>query len=202
MPSNNPYNPLDKRNLGKSIANALTAQQAIQLGNLSRFEGAGVYMLYYTGSYAPYAKLSALNMNDELKVPIYVGKAVPEGSRIGANLDGSVSGTQLFSRLKKHASSIDDATNLDLDDFYCRYLIVDDIWIPLGEQLAIASFSPIWNQLIGGFGNNDPGSRRYNQIRSKWDVLHPGRPWALRCAERAETQQQIEAEVIAHLAMM
>ena len=32
------------------------------------------------------------------------------------------------------------AENLDVDDFECRYLIVDDIWIPLGETLLIGRF--------------------------------------------------------------
>ncbi len=31
------------------------------------------------------------------------------------------------------------------------------------------------NKIIDGFGNHDPGKGRYNQLRSRWDKLHPGR---------------------------
>ena len=42
-------------------------------------------------------------------------------------------GTALFKRLTDHAKSLDAATNLKLEDFRCRFLSVDDIWIPLTE---------------------------------------------------------------------
>lgn len=82
--------------------------------------------------------------------------------------------------MRDHAASINDVTNLDLADFVCRYLIVDDIWIPLGESLLIEMFRPLWNTTLTGFGNHDPGAGRYNQQRSFWDTLHPGRLWAER----------------------
>jgi hypothetical protein len=47
-------------------------------------------------------------------------------------------GNVLFRRLKEHAESIRSAQNLDIKDFYCRFLVVDDIWIPLGESLVIS----------------------------------------------------------------
>lgn len=33
------------------------------------------------------------------------------------------------------------ATNLNIQDFYCRFLSVDDIWIPLTESLMIERFN-------------------------------------------------------------
>jgi hypothetical protein len=83
----------------------------------------------------------------------------------------------LFNRLKAHAKSISQAQNLNLADFVCRHLVTDDIWIPLAEALLIEKFKPVWNRLIDGFGIYDPGKRR-PQERSKWDTLHPGRPFA------------------------
>jgi len=80
-----------------------------------------------------------------------------------------------------------------------RFLVVDDIWIPLGESLLIAKFTPIWNTLIDGFGNHDPGRGRYEGMRPRWDVLHPGRAWAEKCQPRKETAEQITREVRAHL---
>ncbi len=94
------------------------------------------------------------------------------------------SSTALSARLRQHAASIDQADNLNIEDFDCRFLVVEDIWIPLGENLLIAKFAPIWSKLIDGFGNQDPGSGRYNQVQSRWDVLHPGRPWAQRLRDR------------------
>ena len=84
----------------------------------------------------------------------------------------------LYKRLAEHAASIEQATNIELADFRCRFLVVEDIWIPLAESLLIQMFSPLWNRKIDGFGNHDPGKGRYNQQRSPWDVLHPGRAWA------------------------
>jgi hypothetical protein len=32
--------------------------------------------------------------------------------------------------------------------------------------------------LIERFGNHDPGGGRQKQVKSPWDTLHAGRPWA------------------------
>ena len=55
---------------------------------------------------------------------------------------------------------------------------MEPVWIQLGETLVINMFSPLWNVIIDGFGNHDPGSGRYAQKKSAWDVLHGGRHWA------------------------
>jgi hypothetical protein len=70
-------------------------------------------------------------------------------------------------------------------------LVVDDIWIPLGESLLIEMFAPIWNTTLAGFGNHDPGRGRYNQQRSLWDTLHPGRNWANNLQPNAKAEAQI-----------
>ena len=106
---------------------------------------------------------------------------------------GENPGTAMYNRLQEHAESIDAVDNLDLADFHCRYLVVDDIWIPLAESLMIESFSPVWNKVIDGFGNHDPGGGRRKQARSPWDVLHPGRVWA----EKQAMGRKGEAELIA-----
>ena len=179
-----PFNPLDKHNLGQSVAEALLRQPVNPLPP-SPFEGAGVYAIYYTGSFSPYKAISVRNKGERFELPIYVGKAVPQGARKGGFGLDVPAGNVLFKRLQEHAKSVEEAENLKNSDFWYRYLITDDIWIPLGESLLIERFKPIWNQLIDGFGNHDPGSGRYNQQRSPWDVLHPGRKWALKCKENA-----------------
>ncbi len=88
-----------------------------------------------------------------------------------------------------------DATNLKIEDFHCRYLVLDDIWIPLGESLIISRFQPLWNLCLEGFGNHDPGAGRYGGKRPRWDEIHPGREWATRCKPRDESRDDIVNDV-------
>lgn len=50
-----PYNPLDKTNLGASVADALLGRKPRKLLGLKRFDGAGIYALslFYQGRFAP-----------------------------------------------------------------------------------------------------------------------------------------------------
>jgi len=193
-----PYNPLDKGNLGRSVAEALLGRKPHPLGKLEPFQGAGIYAIYYSGNFPAYEKVASRNQGGGFEAPIYVGKAIPAGGRKGGV--GLAANTRaLFNRLSEHAESV-RATQLDIADFACRYLVVDDIWIPLGESLLIAKFSPIWNTFIDGFGNHDPGNGRYQGMRPRWDVLHPGRAWAEKCKPRQESAEQIARDVENHLA--
>lgn len=144
------------------------------------FIGSGVYGLYYIGDYELYEKLSELNQEACVQ-PIYVGKAVPPGWRTARTRRSET--PDLYRRLKEHARSIQQATNLHIDDFRCRFMILrgieGDLLVPVEAEL-IRRYRPLWNTVIDGFGNHDPGAGRYNQARSEWDVLHPGRPWAER----------------------
>ncbi len=192
-----PFNPLDKKNLGASVAEAMLASKVHPLGDPPSFKGAGIYAIYYEGSFVPYGEIAKQNKNAKT-APIYIGKAVPAGARKGGDI-GATSGKPLFNRLSEHAESIRATDNLNIEDFTCRFLVVDDIWIPLGESLLIARYSPLWNSLIDGFGNHDPGSGRYNGMRPRWDVLHPGRAWAAKCKERPETTADITRDVESYL---
>jgi hypothetical protein len=172
-----PYNPLDKRNLAESVAAALLKKSIGPLPPAETFDGAGIYVIYYAGTYRPYRAMAVKNKGENPTSPIYIGKAVPPGSRKGGFALGSAPGAALHKRLREHAQSIDEADNLRLSDFQCRFLISEDIWIPLGESLLIEQFKPVWNVLIEGFGIHTPGKRR-PQRKSKWDTLHPGRKLA------------------------
>lgn len=193
-----PYNPLDKMNLGGSVADAMLESAVHPLGGLDSFNGAGIYAIYYTGDFEAYKPLAAKNKNGNFEAPIYVGKAVPPGARKGNFGLDSEPGPALYKRLQEHAESVNAVENLKIEDFFCRFLVVDDIWIPLGESLLIAKFAPIWNKLIDGFGNHDPGKGRYEGARPKWDTLHLGRGWAAKCAARVETTAQIAEEIKAY----
>jgi len=130
------------------------------------------------------------------RVPIYVGKADVPGGRKG-DVAPNYAGTALWTRLRQHASSIRSADNLNLADFNVRYLVVDDIWIPLGESLMIGNFRPLWNVVIDGFGIHDPGDGRHGSLRSEWDELHPGRSWYGKMAPRPDPDA-ILSKIVQH----
>lgn len=195
-----PFNPLDTRNLGAAVAEAMLTRPVSPLGELPEFKGAGIYAIYYTGDFPAYGELARRNRDGRFHAPIYVGKAVPAGARKGVG--GPTTGKPLFNRLREHAESIQAVDNLSISDFQCRFLVVEDIWIPLGESLLIARYSPVWNALVDGFGNHDPGKGRYGGMRPRWDVLHPGRAWAGKCKERKESPAEIGREIENFLANM
>jgi hypothetical protein len=191
-----PYNPLAKENLGESVANALLRTEVAQLNDVADVVGAGIYAIYYIGPFSLYGPIVTRNAGQRFLQPIYVGKAVPEGARKGGLGFDAGSGTSLRARLRDHATSIRQ-TDLQLSDFYYRALTVDDIWIPLGENVLIERFQPLWNRVIDGFGNKTPGKRRATQQRSSWDALHPGRKFVqeLSLAPHPLSVEQIAAKV-------
>lgn len=157
--------------------------------------GAGVYVIYYVGALEWYAPIATRNRDARFSQPIYVGKAIPKGGRKGGIGADASKGVALRDRLGQHRESIVQAKNLDIADFHYRSLVVDDIWIPLGENMLIEQFKPVWNLVIDGFGNKDPGNRRKTQYRSPWDVIHPGREFAEKLAENPRGQDEIVAEL-------
>lgn len=189
-PRTQAYNPLDKINLAKSIEIELLTSAAEPLSAVGETAGAGVYVIYYTGAFPAYAPVAEANRGGEFTNPIYIGKAIPKGGRKGGiSAEAAVVGRALGDRLKQHASSVAEAENLDIADFHVRHLVVDDIWIPLGENMLIETFKPVWNRAIDGFGNKDPGRRRATQFRSPWDVLHPGRAFTVKLAQSPVTPE-------------
>jgi hypothetical protein len=186
------YNPLDKVHLGESIIRALLDTVPEPLGDIQPFRGVGIYAIYYTGDFSAYQKLAERNMKGKFEMPIYVGKAVPKGARKGID---TVIGKELYNRLKDHADSIKQSANLQLKDFYCRHLNIDDVWIPLGETLLIERFHPLWNLLVDGFGNHDPGAGRREGKLPIWDMLHPGRGWASKQQPRIDDVNAIKTRI-------
>lgn len=195
IPNLNPFNPLDKRNLAESVACAML-QRPISKLPPNPFIGAGIYAIYYTGNFPMYEKIAIKNRNGSFAQPIYVGKAVPAGARKGGFGLGDDPGQALYKRLCDHAKSIAEASNLDGSDFFCRFLAVDDIWIPLAESLLIERFEPLWNRVMDGFGNHDPGKGRYEQKMSQWDSIHPGRSWAAKLKSLGLPESELRKSVI------
>lgn len=190
-----PYNPLDKLNIAKSIETELLGRPPVPLSAASDIKGAGVYVIYYTGAFPAYTPIARENQHGAFKRPIYIGKAIPKGGRKGGLVADASKGKALADRLGQHADSIAQSANLDLAEFFVRHLVVDDVWIPLGENMLIETFKPVWNRAIDGYGNKDPGRRRATQYKSPWDVLHPGRNFAVKLADSALTPEFLIARV-------
>jgi len=195
--TNHPYNPLQKRNLAESIVRAILEKEPRRLSDTNELNGAGVYIIYYTGDLPLYEHVSSQNKHKKFEQPIYIGKAIPKGGRKGgfADDDSAAKGKALKDRLGQHFTSVNESVDLDASDFYYRCLIVDEIFIPLGENMLIERFRPVWNVVIDGFGNKDPGRRRKDQYRSPWDVLHPGRSFADKLGDHPNTAEEFIVSV-------
>lgn len=166
------------------------------------FLGTGVYALYYIGRnplYKRYAELNRLSYD----YPIYVGKAVPKGWRQSRSSDNKLNQSrELISRLREHGRSISIAANLLLEDFMCRFVIFEDEgsdMISTIEAALIKLNRPLWNTSVDGFGNHDPGSGRYEQAKSGWDVIHEGRQWANKCNGKHAEKSTVISKINKHL---
>lgn len=204
--------PFDRReHVYKSDAFAELVKDAIRFFNGTpahalpppeSFLGTGVYALYYTGKnplYRRYAELNRLSYG----YPIYVGKAVPRGWRQARVADNSLNQShELYSRLREHARSITIGSELSLEDFMCRFVIFEDAssdMIGTIEATLIKLNRPLWNIAVDGFGNHDPGSGRYEQAKSEWDVIHTGRAWANKCGGVHKEKNVILSKIEKHL---
>ncbi|MBR1766686.1 MAG: Eco29kI family restriction endonuclease, partial [Bacteroidales bacterium] len=128
----------------------------------------------------------------------FIGKAVHSGWRMART---KTTANELYSRLSDHYGSIEQVGNLDVRDFSCRFMIFEHTtvdMIGMVEAALIRQFNPIWNSSIDGFGNHDPGSGRYGQAKSDWDVLHPGRKWAERLTGKPSTLADVERKAISY----
>lgn len=175
------FNPLSElgisvRELNQTIVDEFETRSPDELPEpYNPFDGCGVYGLYYFGDYERYEPISNDEANYDL--PIYIGKAVPSGTRTGgAHLESST-GRGIYKRLLEHRRTIEDVDNLDIDKFRVKYLVTSSIWIRYAEQTLISYYKPWWNRFIDGFGLHDVGAGRAAGERSVWDSLHPGRSW-------------------------
>jgi hypothetical protein len=197
----NPYNPLDLEALGSSLFRELERRPAEPLAAIGRFNGSGIYALYYVGEEFPYAEMGEFNRMNGPRLPIYIGRAKDPGARQGASPFDAVTDPLLFARMQEHKRSIASVEKsktahipLRLADFMARALVCMPLWVPLAEAMAIRSDRPIWNEVLSGFGIHAPGSGRELQKRSQWDQLHGGRGFASKLKEHEQS-----AEVLSEL---
>ena len=85
-------------------------QAPVRLDAIADVGGPGIYSLFYSGNIPFYRPISGSER------PIYVGKAVPPGSRKGDRVDESSPALQR--RIREHSKSIDEVDNLEA----CRRL--------------------------------------------------------------------------------
>lgn len=174
---------------------ALLAQDRVNLANVGRFYGSGVYALYYKGNLPIYSTLAHTDH------PIYVGKADPVMQTARTPVE---QGEKLTGRLADHRKSITKGEGLAPSDFECRYLVVSSGWQEAAETHLIHLYRPIWNSETGicyGIGKHGDSADKRSNDRSPWDTLHPGRKWA--ASDKlvdSKTVDEIEDEIASHFA--
>src|SRR5471032_1999448 len=187
--------PSDPNTSGRVVALTLVAQTKHPLAKIPEFYGAGVYAIYYRGDFAPYSALKGIDH------PIYVGKADPANP---SAKDAVSQGTKLSARLNEHARSIRKAAStLNINDFDCRFLIVQTGFQKSAEDYLINFFKPIWNsetKICFGLGKHGDSSETRVNKRSPWDTMHPGREWADATTENQKPLEAIIEQINAHLA--
>jgi len=164
--------------------------------DVNRFTGAGVYGLYYYGNNDLYNHCKNDGLGEEY--PIYVGKAVPPGSRRGVDANDSDSCYALWNRVNEHYRSINSASNLHPDEFRFKAMVMhhpETDLISAVESHLIRIYCPLWNAVVDGFGNHTPGSGRFDQAKSDWDVIHPGRSFANKCRGVHNTEESIKQRI-------
>jgi Eco29kI restriction endonuclease len=178
------FDPADPKAIGRMVSIALLAQPLVALSDVRPAYGSGVYAIYYRGAHPLYNGISGS------ETPIYVGKADP------ANDDASNTreqGARLTARLLEHAATIGTAEGyadklpsqlsaIHLADFLCRRLVCATNAQLVAEKHLIRTFWPIWNsetKACWGMSKHGDAAKTRANKRSPWDVVHPGRLWAL-----------------------
>lgn len=201
------FDPSDPKTVGRMVSIALLAQPMVPLASVKPAYGSGAYAIYYLGDHPLYARIS------RTETPIYVGKADP------ANGDASNTreqGAKLTARLIEHGSTIATAeryaqevglpsnlTPIRLDDFTCRRLVCATNAQLVAERHLIRTFWPIWNsdtKACWGMSKHGDAAKTRRNKRSPWDVVHPGRAWALdEGLENNATAEEVGARINAVL---
>ena len=106
---------------------------------------------------------------------------------------------ELNNRIREHGKNLQLGEGLRSQDFHARFMILEGAesdLIGTVEAALIRKHKPLWNTLIDGFGNHDPGKGRYEQAMSDWDVCHPGRLWAKKCRGIHSDRKQLLKDIV------
>lgn len=185
--------------VGEVIVYKLEQQPRVDLLELARFYGSGVYALYYRGSFSAYEAIT------DTEVPIYVGM---KGPKVKNADTPRKQGIALYERITEHLNrSIAKAdSTLNVADFQCRYLVVQSGWEAAAEEFLIRRYLPVWNNqasVCSGLGKHGDqpkvkkaGEPAGREEKSDWDILHPGRPWAQQQVSRSGATSTVIARRI------
>lgn len=189
------FDPADPRLFGIFAAVALIGQDRISLDSIAetKFYGSGIYAIYYNGDFPQYKPLVGTEN------PIYVGVARPKDEIARTPRE---QGTKLVDRLGEHRKNIKKASNLSIDDFTCRHLVVASGWEGKAESALIHLFHPLWNKetkILSGFGKHGDSLNTRANLRSPWDVLHEGRKWAQSTEATHVKDQATPADIAASI---
>jgi hypothetical protein len=189
---------LDETALARNTAEQLLAAPLNDVRPPSRFDGIGLYALYYQGEFLPYSPIASPKEITDRR-PIYVGRCVAPGLR-HSNRGNAPIASSLYNRLLQHEADLRQAENLHINDFYSQYLVADNASLSLAQSILFDRYDPIWNTVIEGFGNHNPGKGRSLARRSDWDTIHPGRPWAKHLLEGVASAGELTARLAKHFA--
>lgn len=179
------FDPSDPKVVGRMVALALLAQIRVPLNQIEPAYGSGVYAIYYEGGHPLYQAISGT------ETPIYVGKADPSSGDASTVRE---QGPRLTGRLLEHAGTIATAAGyalndlaaglhpIRLEDFTCRRLVCATNAQLVAEKHLIGMFWPLWNsetKACWGMSKHGDAAKTRANKRSPWDVVHPGRAWAL-----------------------
>lgn len=199
------YSSPDFEEIIKDTIRFFNGTPVYELPPPERFHGTGVYAIYCIAREGVYSQYHSINRTS-FSLPIYVGKAVPRGwrqARTTTYLDSEI--FELYGRLREHNRSIIEGSGIEIDDFRCRFMILEgqesDL-IGTVEAALIRMYRPLWNTVVDGFGNHDPGKGRYNQAKSDWDVYHRGRKWAEKCLGIPSSFVVVDIKVKDYFSMM
>ncbi|GAA3251571.1 Eco29kI family restriction endonuclease [Nonomuraea helvata] len=161
------FDPLSTEQIAVTICENFERQPLVSMTHeIPRFEGSGLYALYYRGTsvhlYLPLANL---------QIPVYAGQALSSNSATGERVRERF---PLHSRLKQHRLSIMEG-GLSIAEFRFRALLMPDVHADLGENGLRVGYQPIWNSKLKGFGSKEQGSTTRQSKKSKWDTVHDGR---------------------------
>jgi len=197
------FDPGNPETAGRLVALALLAQERVPLARIARTYGSGVYAIYYEGDHPAYAAAS------KSETPVYVGKADPKSPDARTSRE---QGPQLYGRLADHRRMIKTvgdyarANSLDhplrIEDFQCRRLVCATNAQLVAERHLIGTFRPIWNNEVAicwGISKHGDAAKTRRNKRSPWDVMHPGRLWAMdEELEDKDSPENITARIASH----
>ena len=197
------FDPSNPDTIGRLVVLALLAQDRVPLGELRPTYGSGIYAIYYVGQHPAYTEISGT------ETPIYVGKADPDEPRAATPRE---QGVRLFGRLADHREAVrevetyanenGDPHPLLVQDFECRRLVCATNAQLVAERHLIDVFKPAWNsetKICFGISKHGDSSETRRNKKSPWDVLHPGRDWAMSSPVRdGMTPETVMARLAQH----